>query len=69
MLRKTTGKRFFYYPRRGYGQLFESLCEAAKDSGAEFLFGARITGIEQDGQRVRGSVTKRQGHPAPSIAN
>jgi protoporphyrinogen oxidase len=54
MLRKTTGKRFFYYPRRGYGQLSDSLCEAAKNRGAEFLFGTRITGIEHDGQHVSG---------------
>ncbi len=52
MLRKTSGKRFFYYPRRGYGQLFESLAEAAKNQGAEFLFHTRVTGIECDEQRV-----------------
>lgn len=63
MLRKTTGKRFFYYPRRGYGQLSESLCEAAKDRGAEFFFGARITGIEQDGQHVSGIRYEASGSP------
>lgn len=52
MLRKTSGKRWFYYPRRGYGQLFESLCDRAKSLGAEFIFNARVTGIERDEHRV-----------------
>jgi protoporphyrinogen oxidase len=52
MLRKTSGKRFFYYPRRGYGQLFESLCDAAKNHGAEFLFHSRVQGIEHDEHQV-----------------
>jgi protoporphyrinogen oxidase len=52
MLRKTSGKRFFYYPRRGYGQLFESLADAAKTQGAEFLFHSRVKAIEHDEQRV-----------------
>jgi protoporphyrinogen oxidase len=52
MLRKTSGKRFFYYPRRGYGQLFESLCTAAQDQGAEFLFHSRVKGIDHDEREV-----------------
>src|SRR5271170_4315816 len=52
MLRKTSGKKFFYYPRRGYGQLFESLCDAAKNQGAEFLFHSRVKAIEHNEQRV-----------------
>jgi len=55
MLRKTSGKRFFYYPRRGYGQLFESLCDAAKNEGAEFLFQSRVQAIEHHHHRV-GSI-------------
>ncbi len=52
MLRKTSGKRSFYYPRRGYGQLFDSLCDAAKNQGAEFLFQSRVQGIEHREHRV-----------------
>src|SRR5262249_8266067 len=52
MLQKTSGKRSFYYPRRGYGQLFESLGDAAKSGGAEFLFNTRVASIEHDGQRA-----------------
>ena len=52
MLRKTASGRWFYYPRRGYGQISEALEQAAKNQGAEFLFGTRVTGIDRDGQRV-----------------
>jgi protoporphyrinogen oxidase len=52
MLRKTSGKRFFYYPRRGYGQLSEALAEAAKKQGAEFQFRSRVTTIEHDERKV-----------------
>ena len=43
----------FYYPRRGYGQISECLYEAARQAGAEFHFGARFTGIDRDGNRIR----------------
>jgi protoporphyrinogen oxidase len=46
MLRKTRGGGTFYYPRRGYGQLSEKLCDAARAHGAEFVFGSRVTGIQ-----------------------
>jgi protoporphyrinogen oxidase len=36
----------FFYPRRGYGQISERLCEVAQTAGAEFKFGARVTAIE-----------------------
>jgi protoporphyrinogen oxidase len=37
----------FYYPRRGYGQISERLCEAAQAAGAEFKFGSRVTAMER----------------------
>jgi protoporphyrinogen oxidase len=43
----------FYYPRRGYGQISECLHDAARQAGAEFKFGARFTGIERDGNRIK----------------
>jgi protoporphyrinogen oxidase len=52
MLRKTTSGGWFYYPRRGYGQISEAFSEAAKNHGAEFLFGTRVTGIDREGPRV-----------------
>jgi len=42
----------FYYPRRGYGEISERLYEGACKGGAEFLFSAKITGIEREGQKV-----------------
>ncbi len=49
---KKTPAGGFYYPREGYGQLSERLCEAARTSGAEFFFGSRVTGIDHREQRV-----------------
>lgn len=50
---KPAGAGRFFYPRRGYGQISDKLREAAERAGAEFVFGARVTGIEHEGRRVR----------------
>ncbi|HEV8383422.1 MAG TPA: FAD-dependent oxidoreductase [Candidatus Acidoferrales bacterium] len=42
----------FFYPRRGYGHFSECLAEAAQKAGAEIVFGARVTSLERDGNRV-----------------
>jgi len=49
---KSPGAGHFFYPRRGYGQLSQRLYEAATAAGSEILFGARVTAIERDGNRV-----------------
>jgi protoporphyrinogen oxidase len=43
----------FYYPRRGFGQITECLCDEARKLGAEFKFGARFLGIEREDGRIR----------------
>jgi protoporphyrinogen oxidase len=43
----------FYYPRKGFGQISESLRKAAEELGAEFTLEASITGIEQENGRVK----------------
>lgn len=45
----------FWYPRRGYGQLAESLADAAAAAGAELRFGAEAEHVElgTDSVRVR----------------
>jgi protoporphyrinogen oxidase len=50
-LRKPTAGRF-YYPRGGYGRISQCLHEAARKAGADFLFNARVRGVERIGQRV-----------------
>jgi len=50
---KTPGAGRFYYLRRGYGQISQCLYEAARDAGAEFKFGARVTAIEREGRRIK----------------
>ena len=61
----------FYYPRHGYGEISERLYEVARNAGAEFLFGAKVTAIEREENRV--SVVRyeqngtEQWIPAPFI--
>jgi protoporphyrinogen oxidase len=43
----------FYYPRRGFGQISQCLFEAAREAGAEFKFGARVSAIEREGNRIK----------------
>ncbi|MGC2108198.1 MAG: FAD-dependent oxidoreductase [Candidatus Korobacteraceae bacterium] len=49
---KKPGAGRFFYPRRGYGQITERLCVAAKAAGAEFVMGAKVTAVERDGNQV-----------------
>ncbi|NNG15091.1 MAG: FAD-dependent oxidoreductase [Gemmatimonadales bacterium] len=42
---KPPGSGRFYYPRRGYGQISEAYAEAARDLGASFRLGHRVTGL------------------------
>ncbi len=51
----------FFYPRRGYGQISECLFEAARKQGAEFVFDARVRGIECEGERVRAVTFEQRG--------
>jgi protoporphyrinogen oxidase len=43
----------FYYPRKGFGQITECLCDEARKLGAEFKFGARFVGVEREDGRIR----------------
>ncbi len=51
----------FYYPRGGYGRISRCLHEAAHKAGAEFLFNARVRGVERTGQRVTAVRYERDG--------
>jgi protoporphyrinogen oxidase len=51
---KPPGAGRFYYPQRGFGQITERLHEVAKSAGANFLFGAKITALQRDGNQITG---------------
>lgn len=51
----------FFYPRRGFGQISERLRQEAETAGAEFEFGATVSGIEHSGGRVRAIRWNRNG--------
>jgi len=58
---KPPGAGRFLYPRRGYGQISQRLYEEASAAGAEFLFGARVTAIEREGNRITAVRYERDG--------
>ena len=58
---KPHGAGRFYYPRLGYGQISQRLYETARTAGADFLFGARITAVEREANRVSAVRFQRDG--------
>lgn len=48
----TAGASRFYYPRRGFGQISESLAEAAQRLGAKIRYGTRVSGLVLEKNRV-----------------
>jgi protoporphyrinogen oxidase len=46
LARGDAGKRSFLYPRRGYGQIWEALADAAAAAGAEVVLGAEARRLE-----------------------
>lgn len=49
---KRPGAGRFFYPRLGYGQISQRLCEAAKNAGAEFQFGARVVAVDRENGQI-----------------
>jgi protoporphyrinogen oxidase len=58
---KPPGAGRFFYPRQGYGEIAQQLHAAATNAGAEFVFGARVTTIEREGNRVTAVRDQREG--------
>jgi protoporphyrinogen oxidase len=58
---KPPGAGRFFYPRGGYGQISQRLYEAAAQQGAQFLFAARVLGVDLDSGRVCGVIYERNG--------
>jgi protoporphyrinogen oxidase len=52
--RGTSQGAVFHYPRRGFGQIVDAVCDAARAAGAEVLTGVEVTSIRArpDGVRV-----------------
>jgi protoporphyrinogen oxidase len=58
---KKPGAGRFFYPRRGYGQITQKLCDAAKEAGAEFVMGAKVTAVEREGNSIAAVTYERAG--------
>ncbi len=57
----TTGR--FYYPKKGFGQISETMAQAAADKGATFTLNTPISGIVREGDKVV-AITTGQGDDA-----
>ena len=53
LLRPSEAGNAFYYPRRGFGSIWEALAEGAEKAGAETHFGSAAVSVEILRQRVR----------------
>ena len=58
---KRPGAGRFFYPRHGYGQISERIAEEAATAGAEFIHGAKVTGVDCEGGRVHAVRFERNG--------
>lgn len=78
VLRRSNGQgRVFWYPRRGFGQLADTLAAAAVESGAVIRTGAEVSGLDTTGDspvlRLAGGDAVHCGHvfstvPLPILA-
>lgn len=60
---KRPGAGRFFYPRQGYGQISNRLCEAAREHGAEIRFGCRVTQLERCGNAIQRVCFECDGRP------
>lgn len=51
----------YYYPKKGPGQLWETLADRICDMGGQILMNCRAAGIETDGDTVTGVVVESKG--------
>jgi len=65
---KRPGAGRFFYPRRGYGEISQRLCEAAKLAGAQFVMKARVTAVEREGNSIAAVTYESDGqsHRVPT---
>jgi protoporphyrinogen oxidase len=49
----TNNRGRFFYPRKGYGQISEAYCRAARDAGADVLLGARVQSVAIEANSVK----------------
>jgi protoporphyrinogen oxidase len=57
----------FYYPRGGFGAIWEALAEGAEKAGAEMRFGATAASIDVSGERAHVAVAGGSSIDAPLV--
>jgi protoporphyrinogen oxidase len=58
---KQPGAGRFFYPRYGYGEISQRLCEAARSAGAQFIMQARVTAVEREDTGVAAVTYEQNG--------
>ena len=57
---------FFYYPKRGYGQISDAYYHKAEQLGADFRFKSKVIGLHTEGSKIK-SVKYEHGGEQKSI--
>jgi protoporphyrinogen oxidase len=59
--RKSDSGGRFLYPRRGYGQISEAYCRAAREAGADICLGAQVEAVVTEDSAVRSVRFRKDG--------
>jgi len=57
--KKFSGKPYFYYPKKGFGQISEALFEQSKKQGVKFIFNAKVKNLVTEGQIIKSIIYQR----------
>lgn len=57
--KKFSGKPYFYYPKKGFGQITDALFEQAKKQGVNFIFNANVKQLITDGQLIKSVIYQK----------
>ncbi len=64
---KPPGAGHYYYPKKGYGQISESLATAAHEMGADTMFGWKVTGVCRSDRSTGWTVIAQCGDETRSL--
>jgi protoporphyrinogen oxidase len=65
---KPPGAGYYFYPKRGYGQISEALAEEGGKMGAEMMFGWKVTGLCRATNNGGWTVVTQKGDETRSIS-
>jgi len=57
--KKFSGKPYFYYPKKGFGQITEVLFEQSKKQGVTFILNAKVKSIITENQSIKSVIYQK----------